>query len=76
MKQKLLDITTEQIDQMILIRYRKKVSSDENPSFVSFGVIGKVFGIDGSSVRRLILQRFHQLHNERIFTRNKKLLSE
>ena len=68
------DITAEQIDQMIFIRYRKHVDNPHNPSFISLSVIGKIFGIDGSSVRRLILDRFQQLQNERMFTRKKKAI--
>ena len=49
---------------MIVLKWRKLVDSLEHPSFVSYSVIGKVFGIDGSSVRRLIIKRFSEMKKE------------
>ena len=69
MKQKLLTITNEDVDNMILIKWGKPVSSSNNPAFVSNAVIGKIFGIDGSSVRRLYMKRFEQLKEQGIMTR-------
>ena len=69
MKQKLLKITNEDVDNMIFIKWGKSVSSSNNPSFVSNAVIGKIFGIDGSSVRRLYMKRFEQLKEQGIMTR-------
>ena len=42
---------------MILLKWRKNIKTLDEPSFVSYKVIGKLFGIDGSSVRRLIKDR-------------------
>ena len=58
MKQKLLNITLLQIDTMILLKWHCMVDNPDTPSFVTYATIGKVFGIDGSSARRLILKRF------------------
>jgi hypothetical protein len=58
MKQKLLQITPEQVDQMITIKWGKHAKDSSQVSFVSYSVVGKVFGIDGSSVRRMVLKRF------------------
>ena len=69
MKQKLLKITNEDVDNMIFIKWGKSVSSSNNPAFVSNAVIGKIFGIDGSSVRRLYMKRFEQLKEKSIMTR-------
>ena len=55
MKQKLRDITAEQIDSMINIKWGRKAVSPDETSFVSYAIIGKIFGIDGSSARRIIL---------------------
>ena len=44
------------------------------PSFVSYGTIGKVYCIDGSSARRLILKRFEELKNNTIKTRRQRLI--
>ena len=68
-----MDITTKEVDQMILIRYRMRAESPNQPSFVKYSVIGKVFGVDGSSVRRLILRRFLQMSQERMLTRKRRL---
>ena len=43
---------------MIILRYHGMVYSDDQPAYVSYKTLGKVFGIDLSSVRRLILKRF------------------
>ena len=61
MKQKLLQITDDQVDQMMRVKWGRLVDSLDYPSYLSFAVVGKVFGIDGSSVRRLILRRFADL---------------
>ena len=58
MKQKLLDITTEQVDMMIRIKWGKWVPNTSHTSFLSNADIGKLFNIDGSSVRRLYMKRF------------------
>ena len=58
MRQKLLQITPEQVDQMIIIKWGKYAKDSNQVSFVSYSVVGKVFGIDGSSVRRMVLKRF------------------
>ena len=58
MKQKLLDITTDQIDQMIMIKWGKLVTNTNHTAYLYNAVIGKLFGIDGSSVRRLYIKRF------------------
>lgn len=61
---------------MIILRYHKRVKSQEYPAFVTYHALGKVFGIDGSSVRRLILKRFREMNNEKIMTRKQKLKME
>ena len=40
---------------MIILRYHCLVNSPDNPAFVTYETLGKVYGIDGSSVRRLML---------------------
>ena len=57
---------------MIILKWRKLVDSVDHPSFVSYSVIGKIFGIDGSSVRRLIIKRFNEMKKEKMMTRKKK----
>ena len=58
MKLKLRDITPDQVDEMIMIKWGKNVTHPGHIAFVSNAIIGKIYGIDGSSVRRLYLSRF------------------
>ena len=66
MKQIVKSITPEQIDQMIVLRYHRMVFAPDAPAYVSYATLGKVFGIDGSSVARLVKSRFQQLNNTTI----------
>ena len=56
MKQVLKTITSEDVDNMILLKWGNPVESPNNPAFLSNNVIGKIYGIDGSSVRRLYMK--------------------
>ena len=69
MKQILHKLSTKDVDNMILIKFGRSVTTANNPAFVSNAVIGKIFGIDGSSVRRLYMKRFEQLKEQGIMTR-------
>ena len=69
MKQKVLNITTEQVDQMITLKWHRLVDSPDHPAYVSNSAIGKIFGIDGSSVRRLYIKRFKELDSIKVLTR-------
>ena len=57
---------------MIILKYHRLVDSQDHISFVPYSIIGKVFGIDGSSVRRLMLRRFEDMIKEKMMTRKKK----
>ena len=72
MKQILLKLTKEDIDNMILLKWGKPVTSIDNPAFLSNHIIGKIYGIDGSSVRRLYMKRFIELNDTSMYTRKKK----
>ena len=58
MRQLVKSITPAQVDQMILLKYHRRVTGPGALAFVSNATIGKVYGIDGSSVGRLIRDRF------------------
>ena len=58
MKQLVKEITSEQIDTMIILKWHRMVYDPDSPSFVSYSTLGKAYGIDGSSAWRLILKRF------------------
>ena len=72
MKQVLQTITSEDVDNMILLKWGKPVESPDNAAYLSNKVIGKMYGIDGSSVRRLYMKRFAELSIKSIATRKKK----
>ena len=54
MKQIVKFLTSEQIDQMIILKYHRMVKDPNTPAYVSNATIGKIFRIDGSSVSRLL----------------------
>ena len=49
MKQKVRQITSDQVDQMIILKWHQRVSDPYQRSFVSYATIGKIYDIDGSS---------------------------
>ena len=46
---------------MIMLKWGKNVTEPIKPAFLSNKVIGKLYKIDGSSVRRLYMKRFKEL---------------
>ena len=74
MKQLVKQVTSEQIDTMIILKWHRMVYDPDSPSFVSYSTLGKAYGIDGSSVWRLILKRFAQLKNTKIQARRQRLI--
>ena len=58
---------------MILLKWMKPVELPDHPAFISNAVIGKLYGIDGSSVRRLYMKRFAELKTKGVMTRKKKM---
>ena len=56
---------------MIVLKWHRHVDSPDYPAYVSNAVIGKVFGIDGSSVRRLYMKRFDYLNRKVLITRKR-----
>ena len=61
MKQKLIDMTSERVEEMIMVKWGKLVHTPHEPSFVAYSAVGKIFGMDGSSVRRLVMHHFKDL---------------
>ena len=45
-----MNISNDQIDEMIMLKWGKYVTKCIYPAFLSNKVIGKLYGIDGSSV--------------------------
>ena len=61
---------------MILIKWGKKVHGPNQPAFLYNKVIGKLYGIDGSSVQRLYTKRFQELAQYQVLTRKKRKQQE
>ena len=61
MRQKVLQLSTEQVDQMIRIKWGGYRANNDQPSYIAYSVLGKIFGVDGSSARRLVLKRLQEL---------------
>ena len=58
MRQIVKSITAAQVDQMILLKYHRRVTDPGALAFVSNSTIGKIYSIDGSSGGRLLSDRF------------------
>ena len=50
---------------MIKIKWGRLITNPNHPSYVAYSVIGKIYGIHGSSVQRLIMKRFDELSENR-----------
>ena len=55
------EFTTNQVDDMIRLKFGQLVSSQFNRSYISNRVLGKIFGVSGSQIRRLYLARFEAI---------------
>ena len=51
MKRKPQDFTAQDVDLMILLKFRKQVDSHHHPSYMSNAAIGKLFKCSGESIR-------------------------
>ena len=59
-KQKVQEMTPTDVDNMIAIKWGRATASAGQRSFLSYGAVGKLYGIHASSVRKLVLERFRQ----------------
>ena len=51
-------ITEQQVDDLIKLKFGRLVTDVGHTSFVSNRILGKVFGMSGSKIRQLYLARF------------------
>lgn len=58
------EFTEQQVDDMLKLKFGAVVSSYPSTSYVSNRVLGKVFGVSASQVRRLYMQRFEAKRRE------------
>ena len=63
MKQILKYITEREIKSMIILKWHRMVDSADYPSYESYSTVGRIYDIDGSSARRVILNWFDILGN-------------
>ena len=59
-KKKLEDITAEEVDQMMLLRFGQHVDSNAQPAFLSYSQIGNLYKMSATSARTLILRRISE----------------
>ena len=76
MKQIVKHLTDDDVDHMIMLKYHRQVVDPHVPAFVSNDTIGKVYGIHGSSVSRLLKTRFEKLNQEIMITRKRRRKEE
>ena len=59
-KKKLEDITAEEVDQLMLLRFGQHVDSNAQPAFLSYFELGRLHKMSATSVRTLILRRISE----------------
>ena len=52
--------TEQQIDDLIKLKFGKLVATPKHTSYASDRVLGKIFGVSGSQIRRLYRARFER----------------
>ena len=55
---KMKQITREQVDDMIRLRYGQLVTESTHTAFVSYKTLGKIFGVSGAKAYHLCRARF------------------
>ena len=53
-------LTEKQVDDLIKLKFGSMVTSLPRKSYVADRVLGQIFGVSGSQVRRLYMERFDQ----------------
>ena len=54
-------LTEQQVDDIIKLKFGKLVTTPKHTSFASDRVLGKIFGVSGSQIRRLYRARFDKI---------------
>ena len=71
--------TEQQVDDLIKLKFGKLVTTPSHTSYASNRVLGKIFGVSGSQIRKLYRARFDKISakSQPLLTRLRKLhLSE
>ena len=53
--------TDQQVDDLIKLKFWQLVTDVNHKSYISNRILGKVFGVSGSKVRQLYLDRFEAM---------------
>ena len=53
--------TDQQVDDLIKLKFGQLVTNVNHKSYISNRILGKVFGVSGSKVRQLYLDRFEAM---------------
>ena len=56
--------TEQQVDDILKLKFGAVVTSYPSTSYVSNRVLGQIFGVSGSLIRKLYLQRFEENENK------------
>ena len=58
--------TDKQVDDLIKLKYGSLVTSADRIQYVSNAVLGKIFGISATKVRRLYMARFQAIKDKEL----------
>ena len=58
--------TNEQVDDIIKLKFGSLVVAENSKSYVSNKILGKLFKVSGSKIRRLYLERFDKLQVQQL----------
>ena len=67
--------TEQQVDDLIKLKFGKLVTTPRHTSYASDRILGKIFGVSGSQIRRLYRARFDKISakSQPLLTRLRKL---
>ena len=58
--------TEQQVDDIIKLKFGALVQTADHCSFVSNKILGKIFGVSGSKIRQLYLDRFEAIRVKKL----------
>ena len=54
------NFSNEQIEDMIRLRYGRCVTTSKHTAYVSYKILGKIFGVSGSKAYHICRKRFQE----------------
>ena len=55
------ELTKAQVDDLIRLKFGRIVSTPYHTQYASNSILGKIFGMSGSKVRQIYMQRFQEI---------------